>query len=85
MTETDFLAAARGFAARRGPECTLGTLLVRLTSEQPALAGRIREALASDLTHAAIAKAFRSFEFEVNESTVGRHRRNECSNCPDRR
>lgn len=82
-TEPDFLAVARGYAVRKGPECTVGLTLRQLDSDRPELAARIREALLLDvLTHAAIAKAFREFGFPIGEGTIARHRRGDCTNCP---
>lgn len=75
MTEPDFLAALDAEGARRGPECSVKTLL---SSIDPELARQVQAAIDGPYTAAAISRQLFKMGHRINEATVNRHRRQTC-------
>ena len=72
------LAEAQALASRAGGTCGVALLVRRLDETEQA---ELDEALASDVSANAIARALEHRGFKVNYQTISRHRGGRCS-CP---
>lgn len=81
MTEPDFIAALDADRAPV-PQCSMGALLTALDAKDPALALKIRTALAAAYTGASIGRELRRRGYRIQDTTVQRHRRHVCQCAP---
>lgn len=68
---SEFYAEQRG----RGSVCTVAQALTKLDPDQ---AFRLRAALSSDVSHAAISRTVKKWGFDLGQGAVQRHRSSEC-------
>ena len=71
----DFLANLDGAEPGTGNRCTVTRVLDELPADR---AAKLREALASKVTSARLARALEHSGIRLPANTVGRHRRHEC-------
>jgi hypothetical protein len=75
MALFDDLPVSQSEASNR---CTINQIKLKVEQEDCNI---LDQALASGAAHSTLAKALRAKGFKTSESSVGRHRRGECS-CP---
>ncbi len=76
MGTTSAFAKAIAETRDRGPKCSVGIALKKLSGKQRA---EVQQALADpDIQHASIMRGFQALKLDVGRMAIGRHRNGEC-------